>query len=43
MFRKNFAFNGQWRGKHFAVKQITPVVAEEANRQVFVTVFVSYF
>jgi len=20
MFRKNFAFNSQWRGKHFAVK-----------------------
>ena len=43
MFRKNFAFNSQWRGKHFAVKQVAPVVAEEADRLVVVTVFVYYF
>ena len=43
MFRKNFAFNSQWRGKHFAVKQVSPVVAEEANRLVVVTVFIYYF
>ena len=43
MFRKNFAFNSQWRGKHFAVKQVAPVVAEEANRLVVVTVFIYYF
>jgi hypothetical protein len=43
MFRKNFAFNSQWRGKHFAVKQVAPVVAERADRLVVVTVFVYYF
>ncbi len=54
MFRKNFAFNSQWRGKHYelplrpsaslrAVKQVAPVVAEEAYRLVVVTVFVYYF
>jgi hypothetical protein len=43
MFRKNFAFDSQWRGKHYAVKQVAPVVAEEADRLVVVTVFVYYF
>jgi hypothetical protein len=43
MFRENFAFNSQWRGKHYAVKQLVPVVAEEADRLVVVAVFVYYF
>jgi len=43
MFRKNFAFNGQWRGKRYAVKQVAPVVIEEADRLVVVTVYVYYF
>lgn len=43
MCRKNFAFNGRWRGKFYAVKQVAPVVAEEADRLVVVTVFVYYF
>ena len=43
MFRKNFAFNARWRGKQYAVKQVVPVVAEEADRLVVVTVFVHYF
>ena len=42
-FRKNFTFNSQWRGKHYAVKQVAPVIAEEADRLVVVTVFVYYF
>jgi hypothetical protein len=43
LFRKNFAFNSQWRGKHYAVKQVVPVVAEEVDRLVVITVFVYYF
>lgn len=43
MFRKNFAFNSQWRGKHYAVKQVVPVVAEEVDKLVVVTVYVYYF
>ena len=43
MFRKNFAFHGQWRGKSYAVKQVAPVVIEEIDRLVVVTVFVYYF
>ena len=37
MFRKNFVFNRQWRGKPYAVKQVAPVVTEEADRRVVVT------
>lgn len=43
MFRKNFAYNEPWRGKHYAVKQVAPIVAEECDRFVVVTVFVYYF
>ncbi|MBM3189278.1 MAG: DUF4258 domain-containing protein [Chloroflexi bacterium] len=42
-FRKNLAFNSHWRGKHYAVKQVAPVVAEEADRLVVITVFVYWF
>jgi hypothetical protein len=43
MFRKNFAYNELWRGKHYAIKQVAPIVAEENDRFVVVTVFVYYF
>ena len=43
MFRKNFAFNGWWRGRHYAVKQVGAVVAEEEHQLVVVTVYVYYF
>lgn len=43
MFRKNFPFNRLWRGQHYAVKQVAPVVAEETDRLVVITVFVYYF
>ena len=43
MFRKNFAFNNKWRDKFYAVKQVAPVVVEEVDRLVVVTVFVYYF
>jgi hypothetical protein len=42
-FRKNFAFNGFWRGKRYAVKQVAPIVVEETERFIVVTVFVYYF
>jgi hypothetical protein len=43
MFRKNFAFGRRWRGKQCAVKQVAPIVVDEADRWVVVTVFVYYF
>ena len=43
LFRKNFAFDGWWRGKHYGVKQVAPVVVEEEDRFVVVPVYVYYF
>jgi len=43
MFRKNFVFNRQWREKYYAVKQVAPIVVEEVDRLVVVTVFGYYF
>jgi len=43
LFRKNFVFNSWWREKRYAMKQVAPVVAEEADRLVVITVFVYYF
>ena len=43
MFRKNFAYNKLWRGKHYAVKQAAPIVVEKNDALVVVTVFVYYF
>lgn len=43
MYRKNFQFNGMWRGKRYQIKQVAPIVADEGDRLVVVTVFVFYF
>ena len=43
MFRKNFSYDRLWREKHYAIKQVAPLVAEESERFVVVTVFVYYF
>ncbi len=43
MFRKNFSYDKSWRGKRYAIKQVAPIVAEENDRLVVVTVFVYYF
>ena len=41
--RKNFPCNALWRGKFYAIKQVAPIVAEEPDRLVVITVFVFYF
>jgi hypothetical protein len=43
MFRKNFPFRARWRGKYYALKQVAPIVVEEPDLLVVVTVFVYYF
>lgn len=42
-YRKNFPFNQQWKGKPYSVKQVMPVVVEESDKIVVVTVYVFYF
>lgn len=43
LFRKNFHFNSMWQGKHYPIKQVAPVIADENDRMVIVTVYVYYF
>ncbi|HUT03860.1 MAG TPA: DUF4258 domain-containing protein [bacterium] len=42
-FRLNFDFNRRWGGKYYAVKQVVPIVVEEKERLVVVTVYAFYF
>ncbi|MEW6570599.1 MAG: DUF4258 domain-containing protein [Nitrospirota bacterium] len=41
-FRKNFVYDGIWKGKHYQIKQVIPIVAEEFDRLVVVTVYVFF-
>jgi len=42
-FRKNFSFNDTWKGRYYDVKQVMPIVAEEPDTWVVITVYVFYF
>lgn len=42
-YRKNFAIDVIWKGKHYSGKQVVPIVVEEIERLVVVTVYVFYF
>lgn len=41
-FRKNFSHNGMWKGKYYQAKQVMPIVFEEHDRFVVVTVYVFF-
>jgi hypothetical protein len=41
-FRRNFAFDGEWRGRRYAVKQVEAYAVEEDGWLV-ITVIVKYF
>ncbi len=43
MYRLSFEYGATWRGESYALKQVAPVVAEEQNELVVVTVYVFYF
>ena len=42
-YRLNVECNREWAGKYYAVQQVLPVVAEEEDRYVVVTVYAFYF
>jgi len=42
-FRKNFLFESYWKGKHYTTKQVMPIVKEERDKLVVITVYVFYF
>ena len=41
--RFNFTFNSSWQDNPYAVKQVAPVIKEEAKEIVVITVYVFYF
>jgi hypothetical protein len=41
--RFNFAFNQTWQGTHYAIKQVAPVIKEEADEIVAITVYTFFF
>jgi hypothetical protein len=42
-YRLNLEFQREWAGNWYAVQQIAPVVAEEEQRFVVITVYTLYF
>ena len=42
-YRLNLEFNGKWDGRYYAIKQVVPIVAEEKEQLVVVTVYTFYF
>ena len=41
--RKNFAYEREWNGKFYAMKQVRPIFVEEPEGIVVITVYVYYF
>jgi len=42
-YRINLEYKREWDGKYYDVQQVLPVVAEEKDRIIVVTVYVFYF
>jgi hypothetical protein len=43
LYRLNLEFQREWDGRYYAVQQVAPIVAEEEDRFVVVTVYTFYF
>ncbi|MGB2821146.1 MAG: DUF4258 domain-containing protein [Phycisphaerae bacterium] len=43
IFRLNLEYNAEWAGKHYGAKQVAPVVVEEGDRVVVITVYTFFF
>ena len=42
-FRRNFPFDGEWRSRHYATKQIEALAVKDAGDWLVITVMVKYF
>jgi len=42
-FRKNFHFGSKWKDKYYEVKQVMPIIVEEGEEIIVITVYVFYF
>jgi hypothetical protein len=43
IYKYNFQYNNLWQGKFYHVKQVAPVIKEEENEIVVITVYTFYF
>jgi hypothetical protein len=43
MYRYNASFNADWQGKRYSIKQVAPVVAEQDDSLIVITVYTFYF
>lgn len=41
--RYNFPFDALWQGNHYSVKQVAPIIKEEHDEIVVITVYTFYF
>lgn len=41
--RYNFPFNRTWQSKHYSIKQVAPIIKDEPNETVVITVYTFYF
>ena len=42
-FRRNFQFDGEWRGKRYSTKQVEVYAVQEAGAWLVITVVMRYF
>ncbi len=42
-FRRNFAFDREWRGRHYLTKQVEAYAVQEGQDWVVITVITRYF
>jgi len=41
--RYNFSFDAEWAGHHYAIKQVAPVIKDEPDEIVVITVYSFFF
>ncbi len=42
-FRRNFPFDGEWRGKHYQTKQVEVYAVQENSDWLVITIITRYF
>lgn len=42
-FRRNFSFNGTWRGRHYTTKQVEAYAVKENDDWMVITIVTRYF
>jgi hypothetical protein len=41
-YRKNFPFHSHWKGRYYETKQVMPIIVEEGDRVIVITVYAFY-